>query len=418
MRIHRFGDVWNFWTVKYLRQIRHNKSLLISAIGLAIVQFLIFRVFLENWSYRPSWPWCLPWMLFFCGLASVLCVAQGFANPTGKDGMRPGLSHFIGFAPLDEWALFRGFLLSVLLTFGMITGICLPLWVASGFFFFSRIPVLLVWMGETFFLMLFVLQPGTRRWFRADLMTAVVMLCGWTKVWFYEQPRVTTLVLFGILGLWQLLNFRETLRLPVEVSEVWLRAGQLTLLLAGWGMFYAPFQLTVPILVMMGALGSLASMAGALHGVPRMQLAELPDSRLLRLPAFLLYGASTGGWLWCWAMTGFGWWILPRFKGPDFWMFLLTWGLFWAEVMFLLLRSSRRRPGRKRAPVAYHLAILGGLCVTGVALALLAISFQFDGGRVFRNAALAGWGAAALLFLPQIPRMLHDFVRFFWRIDR
>ena len=46
MRFRTFSDNWNFWTVKYLRRVRHNFSLVICVGILLLLQFLIFRSYI------------------------------------------------------------------------------------------------------------------------------------------------------------------------------------------------------------------------------------------------------------------------------------------------------------------------------------------------------------------------------------
>jgi len=415
MSVRSFGDNWNFWTVKYLRQMRHDKALLLVVIVLLLVQFLIFRNMFEEVDYSPSWPWWLPTLLIFCSIGTMLCMALGFANLETKKEANPGLSHFIGFAPLDAGILFRGFLSAYLLTFGVVFVSCAPVWLTAFYYFSSRIPVLLTWMGEAFFLTLFLIQPDTRRWIRADLLAAIVFLVGWMQSWFFELPVMTTLAVCGILAAWQMLGLHDALRSRMRPCGILPRIGQLGLLLAGWGLTFSPFRLTVPIFAVMGALAALASMSGALDNIPERQLATLPPSRFRRLLAFLFYGSSAGGWLWCWAMTAAGWWILACYKESSFWEFVLTWGLFWAETAFLLVRKTDRRRTRRSPEFSYHVIIPSGLAVSGVMLVMFLLSSRLDGEKCFHYAGLAGWGLAAVMFFPQIPHILRDLERFWWR---
>ena len=133
MSRHAYGDGWNFWVVKYLRQMRHDFALPVAVIILLVIEFIIFRSFLGQRHYSPQWPWCLIFMSVLCGVGTTLCVAIGFAGTSFSiGGMRPGLSHFMGFSPMDANALFRGFVLSHLLTFGVLAGSCLPIWLTRS----------------------------------------------------------------------------------------------------------------------------------------------------------------------------------------------------------------------------------------------------------------------------------------------
>ena len=410
MKVRAFGDNWNFWTVKYLRQMRHDKALLLVVIVLLLVQFLIFRDMFSDRNYSLSWPWWLPVLLIFCSIGTVLCMAMGFANPSGKKEIRPGLSHFIEFTPLDAGVLFRGFLAAFLLTFGIILLSCLPIWLTGFYYFPDRIPTVLAWMGEAFFLSLFLGRPDTRCWLRIDLIAAALFLVGWIQSWFYHLPATTVLAVFGVLACWQMLGFYEALRPQVQPGGILPRLGQLGLLLAGWGLAVTSFRLDVPILAVMGGLAGVASMSGALDDIPERQLEGLPKSRACRLFAFLVYGSSAGGWLWCWATAAAGWWVLSCYKDVQFWEFVLTWGLVWAEAAFLLVRRSRRRRTRRSPELIYWVIIPFGLAVSGLMLVLFLISSRVGSReQYFHAAGLIGWGGAAVLFLLLLRFILHDF---------
>lgn len=408
-----FGDNWNFWTVKYLRQMRHDKALLLMGIVLLLVEFLIFRSMFGERDPRPVWPWAVPLVLPLCGFGTALCLALGFANLAPRKDGRPGLSHFIGFAPLNGGTLFRGFLLAALFTFGVLFACCAPFWLAVLWYFPTHCGELLLWTLEAFFLTLFLIQPDTRRWARLDLLVAVLFLIGWMSEWFYDLPPTTVTIVFGLLAAWQLLGFRDALPPSSAVREVWPRVGQLGMLLAGWWLSLPGFRLSEPLPVMVGALGAFASMAAALGGIPARHLEGLPGTRFRRFFAFLLYGGSAGGWLWSWAAAAAGWGILFCYKESDFWRFLLPWGLAWAEGIFLLLARYATPSQRESAAKVYHFEVAGGLCATGVILMLVVAT---GGGQsistaMFEKGALAGWIVAALLFLPLIPRLVRDFRR-------
>ena len=410
MKMRAFGDHWNFWTVKYLRQMRHDKALLLAAIVLLLIQFLIFRTLFSDRDYSPSWPWCLPVQLIFCSIGTVLCMALGFSNPTEKKEARPGLSHFIEFSPLDAGVLFRGFLVSFAVTFGVLLLCCLPVWLTGFYRFPDRIPTILLWMGEAFFLSLFLARPDTRCWLRIDLLVAILFLVGWVQSWFYDRPAITVLAVFGVIAAWQMLGFYEALRPRMQPGGIRPRLAQLGLLLAGWGLTLPPFGLDVPILAVMGGMAGPALMSGALDDIPARQLAELPKSRFRRLFAFFFYGSSAGGWFWCWATAAAGWWVLSRYKDVQFWEFVLTWGLFWAEAAFLLVRRSRRRRTRRSPELVYWVIIPFGLAVSGLMLVLFLISSRGGSGeQYFHAAGLIGWGGAAVLFLLLLRFILHDF---------
>jgi len=413
VKVRMFSDNWNFWTVKYLRQIRHDKALLLTVIALLLVQFMIFRSVFGERGYSHPWPWWLPVMLILCSTGTVLCMAMGFANPTGKKETRPGLSHFIEFAPLDAGVLFRGFLAAFLLTFGIVLLSCLPIWLAGFCYFPDRIPTILAWMGEAFFIALIYGRPDIRCWLRIDLIVEVLFLVGWFQSWFYDLPAAVVLTVFGILAFWQMLGFYDALRPQMQPGGILPRLGQIVLLLAGWWLAVSSFRLDVPVLAVMGGLAGLASMSGALDDIPARQLEGLPKSRLLRLFAFLFYGSSAGGWFWCWATAGAAWWILSCYKEVQFWEFVLTWGLFWAEAAFLLVRRSRRRRTRRSPELIYWVIIPSGLAVSGLMLVLFLISSrEASGGQYFHNAGLIGWWGAAVLFLPLLRFIAHDFLLF------
>ena len=279
MKVRAFSDNWNFWTVKYLRQMRHDKALFLTVIALLLVQFLIFRSMFSERDYPHDWPWWLPVLLIFCSIGTVLCMAIGFANPTGKKEARPGLSHFIEFTPLDAGVLFRGFLAAFLLTFGIVLLCCLPIWLTGFYYFPNRIPPILAWMGEAFFLALALARPDTRCWLRIDLCAMALFLVGWVQSWFYDLPAATVLAVFGVLAFWQMLGFHEALRLQMQPGGILPRLGQIVLLLAGWWLAVSSFGLDVPVLAVMGGLAGLASMSGALDDIPARQLEGLPNSQ-------------------------------------------------------------------------------------------------------------------------------------------
>lgn len=410
MKIRAFGDHWNFWTVKYLRQMRHDKALLLAAIVLLLIQFLIFRTMFSERDYSPVWPWWLPTLLIFCSIGTVLCMALGFSNPTEKKEARPGLSHFIEFSPLDAGVLFRGFLVSFAVTFGALLLCCLPVWLTGFFCFPDRIPTILLWTAEAFFLSLFLARPDTRCWLRIDLLVAIVFLVGWMESWFYDRQAITALAVFGVIAAWQMLGFYEALRPRMQPGGIRPRLAQLGLLLAGWVLTLSPFGLDVPVLAVMGGMAGLALMSGALDDIPARQLEGLPKSRIRRLFAFFFYGSSAGGWFWCWATAAAGWWVLSCYKDVQFWEFVLTWGLFWAEAAFLLVRSAGRRRTRRSPEVVYHVMILSGLAVSAMMVVLFLVSNSGVGrARCFHNVGLFGWVLAAVLFLPQLRFILHDF---------
>ena len=416
MSRHAYGDGWNFWVVKYLRQMRHDFALPVAVIILLVIEFIIFRSFLGQRHYSPQWPWCLIFMSVLCGVGTTLCVAIGFAGTSFSiGGMRPGLSHFMDFSPMDANALFRGFVLSHLLTFGVLAGICLPIWLTGCYFFPERALTILAWIFDAYFLTLFLLQLDSLRWARADLMVALSTL----PVMLFDRIHTfsdwTTVLLFGILAAWQLLNFRESLCPAAGVQECRMRFGQLVLLLAGWGMLFAPFRVRVPLLIGMAAAGALASMGGALNRIPQRQLEQLPSPAWRRFGAFLAYGSSAGGGFWCWGVALAAWLLLPEFDSPYFWRFLVSWGLAWAEVGFLIVGWAARRSHRNVSALLYHISIPFGLFVVAAAVAVISVATGSSGEAVFRDAAMAGWAAAALLFLPQIPRIVRDFRCFMGR---
>lgn len=278
MSRHAYGDGWNFWVVKYLRQMRHDFALPVAVIILLVIEFIIFRSFLGQRHYSPQWPWCLIFMSVLCGGGTTLCVAIGFAGTSFSiGGMRPGLSHFMGFSPMDANALFRGFVLSHLLTFGVLAGSCLPIWLTGCWFFPERALTILAWIFDAYFLTLFLLQLDSLRWARADLMVALGAFPVMLFDWIHTFSDWTTVLLSGILAAWQLLNFRESLCPAACVQECRMRFGQLVLLLAGWGMLFAPFRVRVPLLIGMAAAGALASMGGALNRIPQRQLEQMPS---------------------------------------------------------------------------------------------------------------------------------------------
>lgn len=76
MSRHAYGDGWNFWVVKYLRQMRHDFALPVAVIILLVIEFIIFRSFLGQRHYSPQWPWCLIFMSVLCGGGTTLCVGD------------------------------------------------------------------------------------------------------------------------------------------------------------------------------------------------------------------------------------------------------------------------------------------------------------------------------------------------------
>ena len=91
----------------------------------------------------------------------------------------------------------------------------------------------------------------------------------------------------------------------------------------------------------------------------------------------------------------------------------MTWGLFWAEAAFLLVRRSRRRRTRRSPELIYWVIIPSGLAVSGLMLVLFLISSrEASGGQYFHNAGLIGWWGAAVLFLPLLRFIAHDFLLF------
>ena len=156
-------------------------------------------------------------------------------------------------------------------------------------------------------------------------------------------------------------------------------------------------------------------MGGALNRLPQRQLEQLPSPAWRRFGAFLAYGSSAGGWFWCWGVALAAWLLLPEFDSPYFWRFLVSWGLAWAEVGFLIVGWAARRSRRNVSELLYHISIPFGLFVVAAAVAVISVATGSSGEAVFRDAAMAGWAAAALLFLPQIPRIVRDFRCFMGR---
>ena len=60
MSRHAYGDGWNFWVVKYLRQMRHDFALPVAVIILLVIEFIIFRSFLGQRHYSPQWRATVP----------------------------------------------------------------------------------------------------------------------------------------------------------------------------------------------------------------------------------------------------------------------------------------------------------------------------------------------------------------------
>ncbi len=404
-----FSDHWNFWTVKYLRQLRHSKIVLLGLVAFGIIQFLIIQYLFTTKNYSPSWPWAVPYMLVFCGIGTTFFMAIGFAHHiVTKTGKQPGLLHFVEFSPVEEGTVFRGLIYSFLLTFGGLLVACLPIWVLAVIYFPLQIHMMFFYTLIACFLTLFVFQPDFQRWLRLDMIASVVILGGWFA-WLEQVTVGMAVVLLGILAAWQMVNYRESLRFQNEVSEVLPRIGQALLLLLGWGLLH--YGLTFPILVLVGTFGAYASMGRALFSTPARQLEMLPKASIGRLAAFLLYGNSAGGWLWSWFMAICGWQLLMLFHDVEFWGFVFSWGLVWAEISFLLNRRLASRMPRSKVAMLYHLVIAIGLIVTGITVALIVISSGRHGEMLFRESAFVGWITAGILFFPFLFRIGRD-----WKI--
>lgn len=406
-----FSDKWNFWVVKYLRQIRHNYALAIAVGVLLIVQFLIFRSYLGEREILRMWPpWWLVMLLIGCGVGTSICVALGFAGAAASgDGPRPGLAHFSGFAPMDVKALFRGYLFSHLLTFGILFLSCLFAWIAVIFFFPEKILIILAWMFDAYFVSLFLLQIDGTRWVRADLMLLVAMVPLFLMGERDAVPPGTLLIFLFIVAAYQLLNFYEALKSPVEVKEVWLRVSQLGLLIAGVVFCLPPFRLREPVLIAAAAAGALASMGSAMNGIPERQLDALSGGFLKRFFAWLLYGSSAGGWIWCWVSAGAAWRLLYLYDVSNFWWLLVSWGLASAEAGFLIVTALSKRSRRGVSALAYYASIPIGCFIVGMGVALISITAGIAGEEIFRTVANCGWGAAVLLLIPNVPRLYGDF---------
>ena len=408
MKTRVFSDNWNFWTVKYLRQARHNFSLLVCIGVLLLVQFLIFRSYLGEMPFPRSWP---PWWLFMllvgCGLGTGICVAICFGAPSEKN-RGGGFEHFTGFSPLDADALFRGYLFSFLLTFGILFGSCAFAWGTAIFFFPGHALELLFWSLNCCFLSFILLQLDGRRSGRPDQLALIllVLFLLFRKLFLvslHPLPDLSLTISLLLAAAYLALLLRESLLPRGAVREVVPRLGSIVFPAAG-------ILLDIPELSIILVACALAATGGAVDGIPHRQLKRLAGSSARRVAVWLFYGSSAGGWIWCWACAGVTWWILFSHEGGnEAWLFLASWGLASAETGFLIASLMRRRAQRSDTEKGYHGAILVGCLVVLIAFLMIGVTFGIDGEEVFRTGATLGWGVAAVLLIPNLPRMIEDY---------
>ena len=414
MRFRTFSDNWNFWTVKYLRRVRHNFSLVICVGILLLLQFLIFRSYIGEMPLPKEWPpWWVLLLLFFCGLGTTGCMTIGYGTVSSRKRERD-LEHFLRFAPMDANAVCRGFICSHLLTFGILFAACGLAWGVTICLFPEMTGRLLLWVLEVYFFSCILLQSAGRRLGRPDqsllLMLAFFLLSG--RIFQGEREHLTDSALTVILffsALYLTLLFRESLLPKEAVREVGPRlalAGFLVVaLLSG-----SPVPAGVQALVL--AIGAYASMGCAVQGVPNRQLRRLPRNGCVRFAAWVLYGSSAGGWIWSWIAAATAWAILQGGESSlSGVLFAVSWGLAWAEAGVFLLSLIRRRLRRVDATLVHGWCVVAGCGVVLVVLAMIAITFGIDGREVFRTGANWGWAAAAVLLIPNLPRMAFDFRR-------
>lgn len=407
MRERTFSDNWNFWTVKYLRQTRHNFSLVVCVGLLLLVQFLIFRSHLGGIPLPRSWP---PGWLFIllvgCGLGTEVCVAVCFGTPSEKK-RGGGVEHFTGFSPLDSDALFRGYLYSFLLTFGILFGFCAFTWGATVFLFPGKTFELLLWSLDTCLLSFILLQLDGMRSSRADQLVLIVLVLSLLYRNLFDNHfkslsdfSLTIFLMLSAVYLGELL--RESLLPRGAVREVALRLGSIAFPVAG-------YLIDVPFLALVPAAEAFVAMGCAVDGVPGRQLKRLSGGLCRRFAAWVFYGSSAGGWLWSWGVAAATWGILMFHREQmTFALFLVSWGLASTEAAFLI--AGRRRMRRRSRTVEFNLSILGGCFLILIVLFVMNSAVcGLDGDAMFLTGANWGWAAAAVLLIPNLPRMVEDF---------
>ena len=407
MKKRPFGDNWNFWTVKYLRQMRHNFSLVICVGVLLLVQLLIFRSYLGDVPLPKEWP---PWWLFLlligCGLGTGVCVALCFGASSGKNH-GGGFEHFTGYSPLDTNKLIRGYLYSFLLTFGILFGSCAFAWGGAVFLFPGKTFALLLWSLDACLLTFILLQLDGMRTSRADQLVLIVLVLSLVcrKLFDHSFKSLSdfSLTIFLMLSAVYLgLLLRESFLPRGAVREVTLRLGSIAFPVAG-------YLIDVPFLALVPAAEAFVAMGSAVDGVPRRQLKRLSGGVCRRFAAWLFYGSSAGGWLWCWGMAAATWGILMFHREQaTFALILVSWGLASTEACFLI--AGRRRTRRGSRTEEFNLSILGGCFLILIVLFVMNSAVcGLVGDAMFLVGANWGWAAAAVLLIPNLPRMVEDY---------
>ncbi|MDR0931968.1 MAG: hypothetical protein LBM70_02985 [Victivallales bacterium] len=413
MRIREFGDRWNFWVVKYFRQLRHSHGLVIAVGVLALAQIVIYRICADMKNYSRHWPeWWFVLLLIGCGLATTLCVARSFSAQKISGGNSVENEHFFGFAPLNIRGLFFGHLLCHLLTFVILLAVCTAAWMVVFYQFPDKAGLILLYMLNAYLISFFVLPFYIMHYLRPDILLLYVanfILLFNDKL---NGKIQTFFCFFLIVAIYFLIDFYEALKPRILRTGIGVKIAQLGMLIAGIVLCWHPFSLRIPVLIVAAATGAFASMGAALEGIPTRQLNALSTNYVKRFCAYLGYSSSAGSWIWCWVIAVAALKLLPQFGSrSSYWAFLISLGLVCSEMSFFMGNNLMRRLGCMLSEKGYYGVLLGGYFVFSVAVMLFSVTTKIKGEEVFQIAANLGWALAILFLVLNLPRMYRDFVQ-------
>ncbi len=397
------GDGWNCWTLNCLRQLRHNRYLLIIGLGSVLVQ--LFLLYLHTQLPKREIPAVITTLLLTAGAGTIACLSQVFTRNKTMTRKESPMLHRLNYSPFPGGALMWGLIQShaILFCFFLLLGTFSLIYCLVSYP--EGIVGLFLRGGYVYLISLsFILLFSTLR-IRLDSLFCWIILCLlFTMNDYFWKWDVSGLVTSLLMTLYLMEWFRANQLSPSAERELRLRIGQVVLMGAGVTMLYVERggSMMVVLMIGIGALGAIGSMGGYFDGVG--------GRRHSKRARALWSDASSWGWLWAWAAS-----ILAFFMLLDtdykYWNTVIVTALCGGEVGFILANTGglqiRRWNIDSREKVYAFLSIAVTAAIL-LGIMLVALFGVLDLEKIWEDWSYYGWWAAALLFLFIIPCLIAD----------
>lgn len=399
----RAGDGWNCWTLNCLRQLRHNKYLLIIGLGAALVQ--LFLLYLQTQLPKGDTSAVITVLLLTAGAGTIACLSQVFTRNKTMTRKESPMLHRLDYSPFPGGALMWGLIQSHAIIFGFF----LLLGIFSLIYFLAIYPQGIVDLflrgGYVYLVSLsFMLLFATPR-IRLDSLFCWIMLSMlFTMNDYFWKWDGSGLVMTLLMTLYLMEWFRSNQLSPSAERELRLRIGQFVLLLTGMAALYVESRgsMMVVLIATIGALGAIGSMGGYFDGVG--------GRRHSKRARALWSDASSWGWLWAWAASLLAFFMLvdTRFS---LWNTIIVTALCGGEVGFILANRGKlqfRRWNIDSREKVYAFLSISVTAAILLGIMLVALFGRLDLEKLWKGWSYYGWGAAVLLFLFIAPYLIAD----------